>query len=109
MNRLLVDSDIDEEEDWNFMFVDNISQYYSTPSTVPVTAPSDPCSPFISKTPEECARLLLELREDTKSEIIPHHFMMMDERSQRDDMVLLVSAGIEAPVYTVRATSDASA
>ncbi|CAD0100466.1 unnamed protein product [Aureobasidium mustum] len=109
MNRLLIDSGIDEEDTWDFVFADSFDHYYDEPSTVPVKAPSNPNSPFISKTPKECSRLLLELCEDTDSEIIPHYFMIMDERSLRDDTVLLVSAGIEAPVEMVRATFGASA
>lgn len=109
MNRLLMDSDIDEEDDWNFVFVDTINHCYDKPSAVPVEAQSNPNSPFISKTPEECSQMLLKLQEDTESEIIPHYFMIMDERSRKDDTVLLVSAGIESPVYTVRASFGASA
>ncbi|KAH0046411.1 hypothetical protein KCU78_g63, partial [Aureobasidium melanogenum] len=109
MNRLLIDSDIDEEDTWDFVFVDSIDHCYNKPSAVPVKAPSNSDSPFISKTPHECAQLLLELRKDTDSEIIPHYSMIMDERSLQDDTVLLVTAGIDAPVYTVRATFGASA
>ncbi|KAG9524255.1 purine and uridine phosphorylase, partial [Aureobasidium melanogenum] len=109
MNRLLIDSDIDAEDTWDFVFVDSIDHCYNKPSTVPVKAPSNPDSPFISKTPHECAQLLLKLRKDTDSEIIPHYFIIMDERSLQDDTVLLVTAGIDAPVYTVRATFEASA
>jgi hypothetical protein len=109
MNRLLIDSDIDKEDTWDFVFVDSIDHCYNKPSTVPVKAPSNPDSPFISKTPHECAQLLLKLRKDTDSGIIPHYFMIMDERSLQDDTVLLVTASIDAPVYTVRATFEASA
>lgn len=109
MNRLLVYSGIDEEDEWDFVFVDSINHYYDKPSAVPVEAHSNPNSPFISKTPEECSQMLLKLQRDTESEIMPHYFMIMDERSQKDDTVLLVSAGIEAPVYTVRASFGASA
>ena len=109
MNRLLIDSDIHEEDTWDFVFVDRIDHCYDQPSTYPVEAQSNPNSPFISKTPEECSQLLLKLCEDTDSEIIPHYCMIMDERSLQDDTVLLVSAGIEAPVETVRATFGASA
>jgi len=82
MNRLLTDSGIEEEETWDFVFVDSIEHCYNKLSTVPVKANSNPNSPFISKTPEECSQLLLKLREDTDSEIIPHYFMIMDERSR---------------------------
>ncbi|CAD0096260.1 unnamed protein product, partial [Aureobasidium vineae] len=109
MNRLLIDSDINEEETWDFVFVDNINHCYDQPSAVPVKTHSNPESPFVSKTPYECSQLLLKLREDTKSNIIPHYFMIMDQRSLQDDTVLLVTAGIDEPVYTVRASFGASA
>ncbi|KAI5205235.1 hypothetical protein E4T42_09398 [Aureobasidium subglaciale] len=109
MNRLLTDSDIVEEDTWDFVFVDSIDHCYDQPSAVPVETPSNPDSPFISKTPYECSQLLLKLREDTESEIIPHYFIIMDERSLQDDTVLLVTAGLDEPVNTVRATFGASA
>ncbi|KEQ70034.1 hypothetical protein M436DRAFT_54942, partial [Aureobasidium namibiae CBS 147.97] len=92
-----------------FVFVDRIDHCYDKPSAVPVEAQSDPDSPFVSKTPEQCSQMLLRLREDTDSEIVPYYVMIMVERPQKDDTVLLVSAVIEAPVCTVRATFEASA
>ncbi|KAI5198001.1 hypothetical protein E4T39_07007 [Aureobasidium subglaciale] len=109
MNRLLIDSDIDKEDIWDFVFVDSINYCYDEPSTVPVEVNSNPDSPFISKTPDECSQMLFKLHEDTKSKIIPHYFMIMDERSLQDDTVLLVTAGIDEPVSTVRASFGASA
>jgi len=74
------------------VFIDNVDSYHSDePSLAPVDEDSDPHSPFIGKTPAECHRLLLQLRETTESEIMTEWFAVMDERSERDDTVLLVA------------------
>ncbi|KAI4745923.1 hypothetical protein E4T50_03725 [Aureobasidium sp. EXF-12298] len=109
MNRFLEESGIADDENLPFAFIDSIDDYYDGPSEAPVDAPSSPDSPFINKTPEECSQLLLKLCEDTESEIIPHYFIIMDERSTQDGTVLLVTADTDQPVYTVRATFEVSA
>ena len=104
----------DEEEMWNIVFVDSIDDYYDETSGVPGEDGSDPNSPFIGKTPQECHQLLLKLRDDTESEIFTDLFAIMDERSIEDNTVLLVCAerdsGGENEVLalaTVRATFKA--
>lgn len=106
MNLFLKASGIDECDTWNFVFVDSLDYCYDKPSVVPVHA-SNLDSPFISKTPIECSRMLFRLCEGTGSEIIPFYFIIMDERSKQDHTVLLVNA--EEPLQTVRATFEASA
>lgn len=108
MNRFIEDNDMDDD-DWNFVFVDSIDKKYDEPSLAPVEGPSDPNSPFIGKTPQECHELLLKLCEDTESELLHWYFMIMDERSMRDDTVLLVRAGNDSELSSVRATFETSA
>ncbi|KAH0370211.1 hypothetical protein KCU65_g2635, partial [Aureobasidium melanogenum] len=108
MNRFIEDNDIDEDN-WDFVFVDSIDKYYDEPSFAPVEGPSNPNSPFIGKTPEECHKLLLKLCEDTESELLHMYFMVMDERSIQDDTVLLVRAEDDTDISYVRATFETSA
>ncbi|KAG9738852.1 hypothetical protein KCU73_g9626, partial [Aureobasidium melanogenum] len=109
MNRFIEDNDTDEEA-WNFVFVDSIDEYYNEPSFAPVKGSSNPDSPFIGKTPEECHQLLLKCCEDTESESLHWYFMIMDERSMQDDTVLLVRAGDDdTELSSVRATFETSA
>lgn len=115
MDHFIEESDIDEDA-WSCVFVDSIELYYDEASEPPREVDSNPNSPFIGKTPEECHQLLLQLREETESEIMTDIFAIMDQRSTRDDTVLLVCAerelGGENEVLampTVRATFEASA
>ncbi|KAG9671529.1 hypothetical protein KCU99_g4778, partial [Aureobasidium melanogenum] len=115
MDRFIVNSGF-EEDWWECVFVDSISHCYDEISETPVESDSDPNSPFIGKTPEECHRLLLKLREDTESEISTDFFMIMDEKSVQDDTVLLVSVTGEEDeetgirdLLTLRATFEVSA
>ncbi|KAH0351988.1 hypothetical protein KCU81_g2116, partial [Aureobasidium melanogenum] len=80
-----------EEEWWECVFVDDLTNYYDDISSPPVESASNPHSPFINKRPQKCHNLLLKLREETESEITTEFFMIMDQRSMRDDTVLLVS------------------
>jgi hypothetical protein len=114
MDRFIEDNGVDEDN-WTFVFVDSIDDYYDKASETPIEDGSDPNSPFIGKTPQECHQLLLKLREDTESEIMTNFFAIMDERSIQDDTVLLVCAqrdlGGEHEVLampTIRATFQAS-
>lgn len=113
MNRFIEKNGVDEDE-WNMVFVDCLDNYYDEVSEAPWEYDSDPDSPFINKTPEECHQLLVKLREDTESEIITDFFVIMDERSAQDNTVLLASAvrDLEYEVQgvpTVRATFKTSA
>ncbi|KAH0153336.1 hypothetical protein KCU67_g9515, partial [Aureobasidium melanogenum] len=109
MNRFIDDNDFDMDY-WNFVFVDSLDECYSEPSLAPVKGPSNPNSPFIGKTPEECSQMLVKLSQDTGSEIIPLHSIILDDRSMQDDTVLLVTAPYkEYPLTSVRATFEASA
>jgi hypothetical protein len=115
MDRFIEENGVDEDE-LDIVFVDSIDDYYYEASKAPREDGSDPSSPFIGKTPQECHQLLLKLRKDTESEIITDIFAIMDERSTQDDTVLLVCAekdlGGENEVLampTVRATFQASA
>ena len=91
MDHFIEENDIDEDQ-WNLVFVDSIDDYYDEASEAPVKDESSPDSPFIRKTPQECHQLLSKLVEDTESEIMTEYFAIMDERSTKDDTVLLVCA-----------------
>ncbi|KAJ9297300.1 hypothetical protein DTO271G3_4593 [Paecilomyces variotii] len=113
MNRFIEKNAMDEDE-WNLVFVDSIDDYYNEASETPIENESSPDSPFIGKTPQECHQLLVKLVEDTESEIITEHFAIMDERSTKDDTVLLVCAerndDDEVVAWpTVRATFEVTA
>lgn len=115
MDRFINDNGVDADE-WNLVLVDSIDDYYDEASLAPMDDDSDSNSPFIGKTPQECHQMLLQLRNDTESEIMTDYFAIMDERSTKDDTVLLVTAerdlGGENEVLalpTVRATFQASA
>jgi hypothetical protein len=90
MDRFIEANDVDDDE-WNVVFVDCVDNYYDERSWAPVEDDSDPDSPFIGKTPQECHQLLMKLRKDTESEIDTNMFVIMDERSTKDDTVLLVT------------------
>lgn len=113
LNRFIEENDVDEDK-WNLVFVDSIDDYYDEASEAPVEDDSNPDSPFIGKAPQECHQLLLKLVEDTESEIIPEYFAILDERSAKDDTVLLVDVRmndeLEAVGWpTVRATFEVTA
>ncbi|PKY06705.1 hypothetical protein P168DRAFT_288619 [Aspergillus campestris IBT 28561] len=114
MDRFIEQNDDVDEDEWCLVFVDSIDNYYDEPSRAPIENDSNPNSPFIGKTPQECHQLLLKLVENTESEIMPSYFAILDERSTRDDTVLLVCAarGLDGEILgwpTVRATFQASA
>lgn len=113
MDRFIEQKGVDEDE-WNLVFVDSIDDYYDEASEAPIEDESSPDSPFIGKTPQECHQLLSKLVEDTESEIMTAYFAIMDERSTKDDTVLLVCAerDDEEEVVswpTVRATFEVTA
>lgn len=113
MNRFIEENDT-EENQWNLVFVDSIDDYYDEASEAPVVDKSSLNSPFIGKTPQECHQLLSKLVEDTESEIMTEYFAIMDERSTKDDTVLLVCAerddeGEVVAWSTVRASFEVTA
>lgn len=91
MDRFVEKNGLDKDH-WNLVFVDSIDDYYNEASEAPVEKESSPNCPFIGKTPRECYQLLSKLVEDTRSEILTEYFAIMDERSTKDDTVLLVCA-----------------
>ncbi|EMD94359.1 hypothetical protein COCC4DRAFT_163157 [Bipolaris maydis ATCC 48331] len=114
MDRFIEDNGVDADN-WRLVFVDSIDDYYDKASEAPMEHGSNPNSPFIGKTPQECHQLLLKLREDTGSKIMTDVFAIMDERSTQDDTVLLVCAERDLDgehqvlaMPTVRATFQAS-
>ncbi|KAJ5273145.1 hypothetical protein N7478_008270 [Penicillium angulare] len=113
MDRFIEKNNIDKDQ-WNLIFVDSIDDYYDEASEAPVEDESSLNSPFAGKTPQECHQLLSKLVKDTESEIMTEYFAIMDERSTKDDTVLLVCAerDIEEEVVawpTVRATFEVTA
>ncbi|KAF2159720.1 hypothetical protein M409DRAFT_29880 [Zasmidium cellare ATCC 36951] len=78
-----------DENNFFFVFVDSLTEEYDEPSEAPVTNASSPNSPFIGKSTHECYELLQQLLEDTGSDIDYDCFAIMDERSIRDDTLLL--------------------
>jgi hypothetical protein len=109
MTRFLIESGISDEESWDFVFIDRVDHCYTTPSSTPITSSSNPNSPFINKSPQEISEMLIQLCKDTKSEILYMYTIVMDERSKRDDTVLLVTKTPECPLEMVRATFGAAA
>jgi hypothetical protein len=115
MDHFIEENGVDDEV-WMLVFVDCLDNYYDEPSMIPTDADSDPDSPFLNKSPEECFKLLHKLREDTESEILTNIFAIMDERSAQNDTVLLVYASGENAISktegwemkTLRATFQAS-
>jgi hypothetical protein len=98
---------------WNMMLVDAIDKGFSGIATVPTENDSNPDSPFIGESPEECYQLLVKLRKDTKSEVDIERFVIMDERSTTDDTVLLVNTYLEEDlktwgIETLRASIESS-
>lgn len=93
-----------EPEDFYFVFVDSLTQRYSSPSSAPVQKSSSATSPFLGKSVHECYELLQKLFEDTGSDIDYDCFAVMDERSIDDDTLLLAQGPAEegGPAEAVR-------
>jgi hypothetical protein len=109
MNRFLDESSINEEEYWNFVFVDRMDHHYTEQSEIPIEEDSNSDSPFINKSPEEISKMLVKLCEDTKPELMYMYIIVMDERTLRDDTVLLVVKVPDSPLEMVRAAFEPSA
>jgi hypothetical protein len=104
-----------EKEHWNMVFIDSINTYYDKVSQTPIEHDSNPQSPYIGKTPEECHTILEKLCADSGSELLTYYFAIMDERSTQDGTVLLVCAETSSDeededlaLPTLRATFRAS-
>jgi len=113
MNNFLSVSGIDTNSTADFVFIDRMDCRYDKPSEFPVEAGSNPDSPFIGKSPQEVSQMLRKLCEDTGSEIMVWYIIIMDERTLRDDTVLLATDDGDAmdgqEIETVRATFEVAA
>jgi hypothetical protein len=114
MTRFIEQNDV-EKEHWNMVFIDDSNTYYDKVSQAPIEHDSNPQSPYIGKTPEQCHAMLVKLCKDTGSQLLTYYFAIMDERSTRDDTVLLVCAEMSSDeehedlaLPTLRATFRAS-
>jgi hypothetical protein len=114
MTRFIEQNDV-EKEYWNMVFIDSSNTYYDKVSQAPIEHDSNPQSPYIGKTPEQCHAMLVKLCEDTAFELLTYYFAIMDEQSTQDDTVLLVCAEMSSDeenedlaLPTLRATFRAS-
>jgi hypothetical protein len=114
MTRFIEQNDV-EKEYWNMVFIDSSNTYYDKVSQAPIEHDSNPQSPYIGKTPEQCHAMLVKLCEDTEFELLTYYFAIMDEQSTQDDTVLLVCAEMSSDeenedlaLPTLRATFRAS-
>lgn len=113
MNRFLEESGINLNDTGDFTFIDRMDYQYISPSKSPITVDSNPASPFIGKSPQEISQLLRKLCENTGSEIMVWYIIIMDDRTLRDDTVLLATDVSDAmdgqEIETVRATFGVAA
>jgi hypothetical protein len=100
---------MNDEEYWDFVSIDNIHHHYSKQSAAPIEEDSNPNSPFINKSPEEISKMLMKLCEDTKTELMYMYIIVMDERTLKDDTVLLVTKALDSPLESVRAGFEVAA
>jgi hypothetical protein len=114
MTRFIEQNDV-EKEQWNMVFIDSSSSHYDKVSQTPIEHDCNPKSPYIGKTPAECHAMLVKLCKETGSELLTYYFAIMDERSSRDDTVLLICAEMSSDeenedlaLPTLRATFRAS-
>lgn len=87
-----------------------MSKTYSKEDELGRNVDSSPTSPFKGKTVAETAALVQQLRRD-ESDIDHEHFIIMDERTLRDDTVLLaeielLTEGEKAANVSVRMASE---
>ncbi|CAD0087650.1 unnamed protein product, partial [Aureobasidium vineae] len=79
MGRFIQESGVDEA--WcACMFVDSIDHTCDEASAAPMKSDSNPESPSIGETVQECHKMLLKLHRYTESEIITSCSMVMDKR-----------------------------
>ncbi|KAK4502609.1 hypothetical protein PRZ48_006035 [Zasmidium cellare] len=97
-----------DKHEFFFVFVDSLTEEYDAPSEAPVMDASSPDSPFMGKSTHECYELLQQLLEDTGSDIDYDCFAIMDERSIKDDTLLLAEGPAEegGEAESVRAPFD---
>ena len=93
MDRFINSND---DENFFFVFVDSLSEYYNEVSESPVEQPSSTSSPFKGKTTHECYLLLQQLCESTESDIDYECFAIMDTRSIGDGTLLLAEGADES-------------
>lgn len=86
---LLANIDYKDQLDHNFVFLDNSSAVYTTKNDVGENTPSQPNSSFRTKSADECWLLLRAMRE-AGSNIDYESFVVIDDRTLRDDTVLVV-------------------
>ena len=78
------------ENEGFFLFVDSVDDRYDGPSEKPARQGSSANSPFVGKAPQECQTLLKELQGNSHLDIDTRFFAILDDRSDREDSVLLV-------------------
>jgi hypothetical protein len=86
---LLVNIDFADQLDHFFVFVDDSSTIYTEKSDVGESTPSQSNSSFKNKSADECWLLLRAMRE-AGSDIDYESFVIIDDRTLRDDTVLVV-------------------
>lgn len=92
-----------------FVIVDSLTKSYTEEMEPGDNEPTSGSSPFIGKTPYECAQLLKQLRRDTDSDIDFTSFIIMDDRTLQDSTILIVEQPGEADggaSNSVRATFE---
>ena len=70
MSRFIEISDLDDNH-CNLVFIERIDEHYYKESMMPIEDDSDPNSPFIGKTSEECHQLLARLEEAESENLTP--------------------------------------
>lgn len=76
-------------EELHFVFLDSLDVLYDKEDEIGENAASSPISPFKGKSADKCSLLLQQLRR-AGADINHEEFVILDERSLRDDTVLVV-------------------
>lgn len=88
------------------VFVDDLTSYYCEEAAIGENH-NTINGPFKDKTPQECYALLRQLQRSNESELDWSSFVILDDRSLRDDTCILVCDGDEAGnIQTVRSAFD---
>ncbi|PSK53874.1 GTP-binding protein rho4 [Elsinoe australis] len=93
----------------SFVIVDSLTGSYMEEMEPGGDESTSSTSPFKGKSPYECSQLLKQLRRDTGSDIDYNSFIIMDERTLRDNTILIVEEPEEADggaSNSVRATFE---